>query len=234
LPNGYKLIIVLCVLVLFYWAYNHQEKYIPLVKTNFEKIPFSNLNPFSLNLSSINQNSVTNTTHNTLTQTLDTIFKPEDSISDKTKQIEQSILQYTNQERQKEGLRPLQWDSALADVARSHSLDMVTRNFFAHVNPSGQDPTARAIAYGYNVHKELGGGWYSNGIGENIGKMPTGNVEGAGYVSNDADSIAKAQVQSWMGSPGHRANILNSKYDVIGVGVAFDKSLYYYLTQDFK
>ena len=63
--------------------------------------------------------------------------------------------------------------------------------------------------------------------------MPTGNVVGQGYVNNDAQSIAQAMVQSWMNSPGHRENILNAKYARIGVGVAYDGTLYYLGTQDF-
>jgi len=111
---------------------------------------------------------------------------------------------------------------------------MAENNFFSHVYQRGEDPTARAIRNGYNVHKELGGGWYSDGIAENIGKMVTGNVVGLGYVSNTAEAIGVAQVKSWMESPGHRANILDSQYDLIGIGVAYDGSSYYISTQNFK
>jgi uncharacterized protein YkwD len=62
--------------------------------------------------------------------------------------------------------------------------------------------------------------------------MPIGNVQGYGYVGNDADSVAKAVVESWMNSPGHRANILNTGYEKLGVGVGFNGKDYY-LTQDF-
>ena len=51
-------------------------------------------------------------------------------------------------------------------------------------------------------------------------------------LSNDPDSIAIAQVESWMNSLGHRGNILNSRYNKIGVGVAYDGH-YYISTQDF-
>lgn len=74
---------------------------------------------------------------------------------------------------------------------------------------------------------------YGYGIAENLGKMPTGNVQGAGYVNDDADSIAKALVDGWMESPGHRENLLEPAYSVIGVGVAYDGT-YYYATQNFK
>ena len=62
--------------------------------------------------------------------------------------------------------------------------------------------------------------------------MPTGDVVGIGYVSNEPESITTAQINSWMDSSEHRANILNSQYDKIGVGVAYD-GLHYIFTQDF-
>jgi uncharacterized protein YkwD len=128
-------------------------------------------------------------------------------VSNRTEDIEQAILKYTNIERENAGLKPLIWDDKLGEIARAHSLDMVNKNYFEH--------------------------WQSSWMGENIGKMPTGNVEGMGYVSSDADSIGKAHVESWMGSSGHRANILDTQYDYIGVGVAFDGE-YYVATQNFR
>jgi len=146
--------------------------------------------------------------------------------------IEVAIFIYTNIERRNRGLKELIWDEKLSEIARAHSRDMVQNNFFSHINLKGEDPTARAKRYGYPLYKELGGGWYAEGIGENIGKMPTGDVLGVGYVSNDADSIAKAQVESWMSSPGHMRNIIEPYYDKLGVGVAYD-GLYYISTQNF-
>jgi len=148
------------------------------------------------------------------------------------KETELLILEYTNQERMTRGLNVLRWDDDLAEIARKHSQDMAENDYFAHTNLAGDGPSERAKKQGYDTYKELGGGWYTEGIGENIGMMPTGNVEGKGYVSNDPDSIAKAQVESWMNSPGHRANILDPDYDKLGVGVSYD-GLYYISTQDF-
>ena len=160
-------------------------------------------------------------------------FVFEEPISNKTKNVEKSILKYTNTQRTENGLNVLTWDDNLASIAREHSLDMATNSFFDHTNLKGEDPTDRAIRNHYIVEKKLGGGYYSVGIGENIGSMPTGNVEGMGYVYSDADSIGKAHVDSWMDSQGHRENILNPEYDVIGVGVAYG-GVYYVATQNFK
>jgi len=148
------------------------------------------------------------------------------------KEIELLILEYTNQERTSRGLNELRWDDDLSKIARKHSQDMAENDYFSHTNLDGDGPSERAKKQGYDTYKELGGGWYTDGIGENIGMMPTGNVEGKGYVSNDPDSIAKAQVESWMDSQGHRANILDPDYDKLGVGVSYD-GLYYISTQDF-
>jgi len=147
--------------------------------------------------------------------------------------IENAIFKYTNIERANAGVAQLAWDEQLAQIAKEHSVDMATNNFFSHVNLRGEDPTARAMRHGYPVSTSLGGGWTSVGIGENIGKMPVGDVVGIGTVSKDADSIAKALVNSWMQSTGHRENILNPQYSVIGVGVAYDGT-YYIATQDFR
>lgn len=159
------------------------------------------------------------------------IEKPE-PISDKTKLVEQAIFRYTNAERKELGIKELIWDDRLGEIARAHSLDMIENDFFSHYNKKGEDPTARAIRFGYNVYKELGNGWYSEGIAENIGSMTSGDIMGIGYVSSHPDSIGKAQVRSWMASSGHRENLLNSEYSYLGVGVAYDGSNYM-ATQDF-
>ncbi len=147
--------------------------------------------------------------------------------------IEIDILKYTNAERTKNGLSELKLDDRLSQIARDHSSDMSYNNYFSHTNPAGEGPTQRAQRSGYDVHKDLGGGWSTHGIGENIAKMPTGRVTGIGYVAQDADSVAKATVGMWMRSEGHRANILNKNYDTIGLGVSYS-SPYFFLTQNFK
>jgi len=156
----------------------------------------------------------------------------EEPVVDKNSLIEQYILDYTNIERSSYGLDELILDSKLSQISQAHSDDMVENDYFSHVNLDGETPTDRAIAADYNVVKYLGDGYYATGIGENIAKMPTGNVIGIGYVSDDAESIAKAIVDAWMDSDGHRANILNSQYTNMGIGVAFDGT-YYIATQNF-
>lgn len=155
-------------------------------------------------------------------------------VSDVETEMERYICIFTNEERVHHGIPALSYDSALSAIAKSHSADMAQNGFFEHTNPQGQSPSARAEAAGYPVHKDLGGGWYSEGIGENIFAMPHGNVSGVGYVEKyDSEMLAKEIVDGWMESPGHRENILNTEYSRIGIGVSYDGVQIYYATQDF-
>jgi uncharacterized protein YkwD len=143
-------------------------------------------------------------------------------VSERTEEAERLIFDKTNAERKACGLHELTWDSNLANTAREHSVDMAQNGFFSHVNLKGEGPTDRARRNGLVM-----------GIGENIGKMPTGNIAGIGYISHNPDSVSTAQVQSWMESPGHRSNMLYPQYTQLGVGVSYD-GMYYVSTQNFQ
>lgn len=124
-----------------------------------------------------------------------------------TSQAEQDIFRMTNEERAKNGLPALAWSDALAAVARAHSQDMVTRNFFSHINPDGLDPFDRMRRAGITY----------NAAGENI----------AGAATADIIMV------NWMNSPGHRANILKTSFGKLGVGVASDPKYGLVATQNF-
>ncbi|UNO39721.1 CAP domain-containing protein [Streptomyces sp. MST-110588] len=105
------------------------------------------------------------------------------------------VLTLVNQERAKAGVPPLTADPQLDRQAQDFSEDMARRGFFSHTDPDGRSPWDRARAAGV---ENLGG--------ENIAR-------------GQAD--ARAVMETWMNSPGHRANILNRDYKTLGVGVHF-------------
>ena len=88
---------------------------------------------------------------------------------------------------------PLTMNSQLQCAARLHSLDMLNRNFFDHVNPDEEEPWDRITETGYQ--------WGT--AGENIA---------AGQQS------AKEVVAGWMASDGHCSNIMGPDFTEIGVG----------------
>jgi uncharacterized protein YkwD len=103
---------------------------------------------------------------------------------------------------------------------------MVERNFYSHVNPSGEDPTDRGVRNKYSCRKDYGS-YYTHGLAENIAKTPIhSNVIGCGSTTN-LESLAKCLVKGWMESPGHRENILTTTYNHTGIGIAFSDNVAY-------
>ncbi|MER7518327.1 sigma-70 family RNA polymerase sigma factor [Streptomyces sp. NPDC126499] len=104
------------------------------------------------------------------------------------------VIDLVNTERARAGCGPLTENGLLTQAAQGHSDDMAARNFFDHTDPDGDGPDERVTATGYR--------WST--YGENIAK----------------GQRTPAQVMdSWMNSPGHRANILNCDFREIGIGI---------------
>jgi len=122
--------------------------------------------------------------------------------------LEKQVVTLVNQERAKQGLAPLTDNSKLSNVARTKSEDMVAKNYFSHTSPTYGSP--------FDMMKQFGITY--SAAGENIAMgQPT----------------AASVMDGWMNSPGHRANILNSNFTDIGVGVAKNADGTIYWTQEF-
>ena len=134
--------------------------------------------------------------------------------------LEQEILVRTNGRRTEAGCAKLVWDPSLAEAAYRHSLDMCRRRFFDHMNPDGHDPMRRAQMAGIRYML----------IGENLIMFDTAHD----LIRSSADrpTLAEDLVQGWMGSPGHRRNILHAEFQRLGVG-AYVTSDDVYATQLF-
>ncbi len=117
--------------------------------------------------------------------------------------LAKSAVCLINKRRARRGLRKLRLNSSLSEAARRHTLDMVARNYFAHVSKSGTDVVDRLTQTGYI------GGARSWTVGENL-------AWGSGTRSTPREIV-----NSWMASPGHRANILQRRFREIGIGVVF-------------
>jgi uncharacterized protein YkwD len=111
-------------------------------------------------------------------------------------ELEAEVFAMTNNERAKAGVPKLREDYALHTAAQNHSRDMAAYGYLNHTNQNNETPDVRMKRAGYPVQY----GW-----AENIAAGPT---------------TAKAVMSMWMGSEGHRKNILNPKFRALGVGVA--------------
>ncbi len=110
------------------------------------------------------------------------------------------VFVLTNKERSDRNISQFASDAGLDEIARRRMNDMFAKGYFEHVSPSGESASSVADDIKYEYIS----------IGENIA---LGNFE--------TDAVL---VQAWMDSPGHRANILNSKFTHLGVAVG--KGLY--------
>jgi uncharacterized protein YkwD len=107
-----------------------------------------------------------------------------------------------NQARAQRGLGALRSAGALERAAGAHSRDMLRRDFFSHSSPSGSTPQQRIDRTGYLA------GARSWAIGETI-------AWGSGGLATPASIV-----RGWLRSPGHRAILLDGRYDDVGVGIA--------------
>jgi len=119
-------------------------------------------------------------------------------------EVEDLLCRFTNEVRRQNGLPLLGRENALVAVCRAYSADMLRRRFFSHTNPEGLTARERLQPF-------YSGPIY--GWAENI-------WEGAGFSGADHAALARAVMDSWMSSPGHRQNILTPEYTHLGVGVA--------------
>jgi hypothetical protein len=103
--------------------------------------------------------------------------------------------------------QPLAMNETLLGTARTHSQDMIDRDYFAHDTPEGVTPLQRMTNAGYNFTT----------AGENIALTTSSNP------LTDQNSINLHQflfVDPNFPGRGHRVNILLGDYQEIGVGQA--------------
>ena len=130
------------------------------------------------------------------------------STSSDIKALESEVIRLVNVERAKAGVPALTENNELDRIARIKSNDFIEKNYFAHTSPTYGTPFDMLKSFGVTF----------TAAGENI-------ASGQG--------TAAQVMNTWMNSPGHKANILNSTYNQIGVGAARDNKGTLYWTQLF-
>jgi uncharacterized protein YkwD len=114
---------------------------------------------------------------------------------------ESQMVTLLNQDRTDRGLVPVRVDSRLMAIARARSVDMVTKDYFSHTQPDGQNV--------FDILTAKGITWYNAG-------------EIIAWNNYPMDSTASAANRQWLGSPGHYAIITSTDYNYVGVGLAVD------------
>lgn len=146
-------------------------------------------------------------------------FTAELTASSDMTQLETRMVEFINADRSNPAniaetagrAQPLKWDPRLAAAALAHSVDMATHHYFSHVDRNGNSPAKRLSAAGVP--------WQA--MGENIAKNFT--VARAEAAFMDEPSF----------QPNHRSNILNQRFNAVGIGIVRGPDGLLYVTQEF-
>ncbi|MFH5797331.1 CAP domain-containing protein [Haladaptatus sp. CMAA 1911] len=149
--------------------------------------------------------------------------------------VERLVHTYVNEERSNRGLEPLAFSTDLREIARYHSEDMATRNYFSHTSPEGENFADRYDRFDHTCRASAGDGRYLTG-GENIAQtwydVRVTTADGTVRYTTE-DELARAIVTQWMNSQGHRENILTPEWRNEGIGIVVTDEGKVYATQNF-
>ncbi len=131
-----------------------------------------------------------------------------------------AFLTLINNYRAQNGAGPLRVSVALQNSSTWMSTDMAAKNYFSHTDSLGRDPFVRMAALGYPYAP----------AGENLaaGYSDAQSTFNQWQTACDADSSGNCTY-------GHRMNMLNPSYTVMGIGRVFNGNALYrwYWTTDF-
>jgi uncharacterized protein YkwD len=114
---------------------------------------------------------------------------------------ETAMVAALNADRTAAGLVRVQVDPRLMQIARARSADMVAKSYFSHTQPDGRNV--------FDILSGAGITWY--GAGEIIA-----------WNTNGMDTTVSGANRQWMNSAGHKAIVLSTSYNYVGVGFAVD------------
>jgi len=112
--------------------------------------------------------------------------------------VRSEMLARVNAARRAAGQAPLSADPHLDAAAQEHAQDMLARTYYDHNTPEGRTPRERVEATGYLAHK----------VGENIA---------------EGEFSVEEAMSGWLGSSGHRKNLLDAGFTHLGVGLAIGR-----------
>ncbi|CAA4096724.1 SCP family extracellular protein [Staphylococcus aureus] len=131
---------------------------------------------------------------------------PSKSLADS---FELQNFDLVNAERKQHQLSTLKYSKQNSETARKHSKDMANNHYFDHTNLKGQSPFDRLKKDGITF----------NSAGENLAYGQVSSI----YAH-----------QGLMNSIGHRKNILNDTFKILGVGVDFNDEKQPFWTENYN
>lgn len=127
-----------------------------------------------------------------------TLYSGPAVLGSSTETLKNNIIALSNMEREDSGVGALYVNDALNEAAEAKLNDMFDNNYWDHVGPDGETAWDFIAETGYRYEV----------AGENLAR---------GFESSDK------VIAAWMSSPTHRENILNSRFQEIGLAVGSGK-----------
>ena len=123
--------------------------------------------------------------------------------------LEELIHNDINKYRNMYGLPNLTMIPEFNNIAKEQSTRMLKRQLMYHSNAALQN------------------------LGENVAKIPKGNWVLGCFSTLDNEGMADCATRSWMNSPGHKKNILDTQYKMTGINAQCDNENCW-ITQNFR
>jgi uncharacterized protein YkwD len=158
-----------------------------------------------------------------------TVLLRKDTSGEDTVATAKEVLRFVNEERRQRGLAPLVEDPALTSAAQKYARFMAQHhNNLVNGPQKLSDSAARDKTLS---HKLDGKEPFQRAKAEGFPHMDVAEVAHAGPYVNAEQAVRAPDGVGWMSSKaGHREAILNSKYTLAGVGVAYtDSGVPYYV-----
>ena len=135
---------------------------------------------------------------------------PDKPLISELNNVEQSIFWRVNEERRKNGFRPLTLKADLCRAARKHNFNMMQLGMVTHFSPEGADIGQQLTAQGIP--------W--NLCAENLAKM------------SPSSKLPQNTVDFWMSAPSGRKDMLFHLYNETGISAMRDpRSGAWFITQ---
>jgi len=150
--------------------------------------------------------------------------------------LEKKIHDLVNEERTKRRIPALRWNEQLNRISRRYSNDMAARAFFSHSDPEGRSFMDRYREEGFVCKLKVGNAtcFGAENIAQDTLCRSVTYLDGIPtYSWNSEDEIARSVVKMWMGSKGHRENILTPYFRQQAIGIAVSDDGKVYVTENF-
>lgn len=129
-------------------------------------------------------------------------------------EVQEEFVVLLNDFRERNGLRPVETDGEVQQLASSHSADMAAHSYSGHEDSEGRSFSERYRRAGI-----------PDCAGENVAQTWVNQqvdvdwAEGGEFAAYNEEELAEMLFRMWKNSEGHRKIMLSKNTDEIGLGI---------------